>query len=35
MRMLIVDDDATVVDFFSRAARSRGYAEIATAFSGE
>ena len=35
MRMLIVDDDSTVVDFFSQAAQSRGYVEIGTAFSGE
>lgn len=35
MRMLIVDDDSSVVDFFSQAAKARGYAEVATAFSGE
>ncbi len=35
MRMLIVDDDSSVVDFFSQAAQARGYAEIDTAFTGE
>ncbi|MDP6777928.1 MAG: response regulator [Candidatus Latescibacteria bacterium] len=35
MRMLIVDDDQTVVDFYTQAARARGYSEITTALSGE
>ncbi len=35
MRVLIVDDEETVVDFFSQAAMAKGVADIDTAFSGE
>ena len=35
MRLLIVDDDETVVDFFSQAAQAGGHNEIDTASSGE
>lgn len=35
MRVLIVDDDPSVVDFFTQAANARGIEDIATASSGE
>lgn len=35
MRVLIVDDDASVVDFFTQAARAKGVEHVDTAFSGE
>jgi len=35
MRMLIVDDDSSVVELFARAAKSRGIEEIDTANTGE
>ena len=35
MKMLIVDDEETVVDFFSTAAQKRGHTDVDTAFSGE
>ncbi len=35
MRVLIVDDDPSVVDFFTQAARAQGITEIDTASSGE
>lgn len=35
MKMLIVDDDAMVVDFLSHVARGSGYKDIETADSGE
>ncbi|MBT3605373.1 MAG: response regulator, partial [Candidatus Latescibacteria bacterium] len=35
MRVLIVDDEPTVLDFFSQAARAKGVEEIETASSGE
>lgn len=35
MRMLIVDDDPTVVDFFCQAAALIGGTEVDTAYSGE
>jgi phosphoserine phosphatase RsbU/P len=35
MRVLIVDDEPTVLDFFAQAARAKGVEEIETASSGE
>ena len=35
MRILIVDDDPLVVDFFTQAANANGFSEIDTASSGE
>ena len=35
MRILIVDDDAGVVEFFKRAAMAKGYADVDVALSGE
>ena len=35
MRILIVDDDPTVVDFFTQAANANGYSDVDTAETGE
>ena len=35
MRVLIVDDEPTVLDFFSQAARAKGVDDVETASSGE
>lgn len=35
MKILIVDDNPSIVDFFSQAAKARGFTEIDTAFSAE
>ena len=35
MRVLIVDDDPSVVNFFSQAAEARGHTEVDTAYDGQ
>jgi CheY-like chemotaxis protein len=35
MRVLIVDDEPTVLDFFSQAARAKGVENVDTASTGE